>query len=191
MTDQIGKVVSVHIGAAGTLEKVACAEIEMALDGVVGDRHRGLSRECWEGDKQPEGTARRNERMWSAISAEDMAAIGETMDVAEPLLASSLGVNLCIEGIANLSRLPRGTLLTFSSGVVLMVEEYNPPCSDMGEKLAGMHTTNSGEALDNSAFSKAAKFSRGLIGVVVLAGTISVGDEVQAAAESLPKWLRT
>ena len=190
MTAQTGKLVSVHVGAGDTLEKQAQPQIELALDGVVGDRHRGLSRETWEGDKQPRGTTRRNERQWSAVSVEDLAAIGEAMDLAEPLLASSLGANLCIEGIPDLSRLTRGTLLTFSSGVVLMVEEYNPPCREMGKKLAQMYTTTSGAPLTDTAFSQASKFNRGVVGVVEVAGTISVGDEFTVAAERLPKWLR-
>ena len=112
------------------------------------------------------------------------------MDLAEPLLATSLGANLCLEGVPELSRLSRGTVLKFSSGVELMVEEYNPPCSDMGEKLASMHTSNSGEVIADNAFSQAAKFLRGVVGVVEVAGVINVGDEVVVEPERLPKWLR-
>jgi MOSC domain-containing protein YiiM len=185
-----GRVVSVCVGTGDTLTKEARDSIEVALDGIVGDRHSGLSRQNWEGDKQAEGTLRRNERHWSAVSVEELAQIEQSMDLAEPLLASSLGANLCLEGVPELSQLSRGTVLKFSSGVELMVEEYNPPCSDMGKKLAGMHTSNSGEAIADSEFSKAAKFVRGLIGVVEVAGVINVGDEVAVEPERLPKWLR-
>lgn len=188
---QTGTVISVHVGAQDTLDKAACAAIDMALDGIAGDRHRGLSREAWAGDKQPEGTTRRNERQWSAVSVEELAQITAAMELAEPLQASSLGANLCLEGIADLSRLGRGTLLSFSSGAVLMVEEYNPPCSAMGRKLAHTHRTLSGDALAETAFSKAAKFCRGVVGVVEVAGSIRVGDEVRVDAEQLPKWLRS
>lgn len=190
MAEQIGKVVSVHVGAEDTLEKTTQAYIEVALDGIVGDRHRGLSRETWEGDKQPVGTVRRNERQWSAVSMEELATISEAMNLAEPLLATSLGANLCLEGIPDLSQLLRGTLLSFSSGVVLMVEEYNPPCADMGKKLAELHTTESGVPLTDAAFSLAAKFCRGIVGVVEVAGSISAGDELRVEPERLPKWLR-
>jgi MOSC domain-containing protein YiiM len=185
-----GKVVSVHVGAADTLSKELRSSIEVALDGIVGDRHRGLARPCWEGDKQAEGVVRRNERHWSAVSVEEISEIQQAMNLAEPLLASSLGANLCLQGIPELSRLVRGTLLKFSSGVVLMVEEYNPPCSDMGEKLAQLHTSNSGEPIASTAFSQAAKFLRGAVGVVEVAGVISAGDEVTVELEQLPKWLR-
>ena len=185
-----GTVVSVHTGGSGSLEKAACQGIEFALDGVVGDRHRGLSRCCWSGDKQAEGVERRNERQWSAISAEELEAISATMELAEPLQAATLGVNLCLAGVGELSRLPRGTLLSFSSGVVLMVEEYNPPCADMGAEIARLHRHSSGQQLAAEAFSQAAKFSRGLVGVVEVAGSVAVGDTFRVEPEQLPKWLR-
>ena len=185
-----GKIVSVHVGAEGTLEKAGCDRIELALDGIVGDRHRGLSREAWEGDKQPAGTERRNERMWSAVSLEELADIRETMDLVDPLTAATLGANICLSGIPDFSRLPRGTVLSFDSGVVLMVEEYNPPCSDMGATIAELHQTREGHSIVPTAFSEAAKFLRGVVGVVEVPGFIRVGDTVTVTAEHLPRWLR-
>ena len=88
-------------------------------------------------------------------------------------------------------RLPRGTLLHFERGTILMVEECNPPCSDMGEHLAQVCSTRSGEPLAPSAFSSAAKFSRGIVGIVELAGEIHRGDRVTVSHEKLPKWLRS
>jgi hypothetical protein len=184
------RVVSVHVGAAGTLDKQAHEIIDLDFDGIVGDRHRSFTRACWEGDKQPEGTLRRNERQWSAVSVEELAVISDGMDLADPLQASDLGANLCLQGVPDLSRLPRGTQLKFPSGAQLMVEEYNPPCSDMGEKIAAGYTGKSGAALAASAFSNAAKFSRGIVGVVEAPGRIAVGDQVIIATERLPKWLR-
>ena len=189
MAEITGSVVSVYVGEEGTLEKRAHDSIELELDGIIGDRHRGLSRQTWEGDKQTEGTRRRNERMWSAVSVEELTVIEQAMNLAEPLEASSVGANLCLQGIPNLSQLPRGTVLKFPSGAELMIEEYNPPCTDMGEKLAGMHTEKSGDPIAGSAFSKAAKFSRGVVGIVEVAGAISVGDVVRVELEFLPKWL--
>ncbi len=39
-----GKVVSVHVGAEDVLGKEPRDSIALALDGIVGDRHRGLER---------------------------------------------------------------------------------------------------------------------------------------------------
>jgi MOSC domain-containing protein YiiM len=185
----VGRVVSVHAGLNEDLSKEEHATIQLELDGVVGDRHQSYARTTWQGDKQPEGTLRRNERQWSAVSAEELADIGHAMDLSEPLTATRLGANLCITGLRELSRLPKGTLLKFPSGAELMVEEYNPPCHDMGRKLASEYTTRSGEPLSSTAFSKAAKLIRGVVGVVEVAGAINADDEVTVELYETPSWL--
>ncbi|MCH9695922.1 MAG: MOSC domain-containing protein [Gammaproteobacteria bacterium] len=190
MTKTTATVVSVHKGSTEELHKDKQASIEVDLDGVIGDRHRSYQRESWgAGDKQAEGTVRRNERQWSAVSIEELAEIQNTMDLVEPLTAASLGANLCLSGIRQLSRLPKGTTLTFPSGVVLIVEEYNPPCSDMGNKLASIHTTHSGSPVATTAFSQAAKLTRGIVGVVEVAGEIRPGDDVSVDVYKVPDWL--
>ena len=73
-----GRVVSAFLGAPGVLSKAEQTELEFALDGIVGDRHRGLSRRAWDlTDKQPGGTERRNERQWSAVAQEDLNRVAK------------------------------------------------------------------------------------------------------------------
>lgn len=182
-------VVSVHAGSNDNLSKDQHASVQVELDGFVGDRHRSFERTTWQGDKQRQGTIRRNERQWSAVSVEELAEIGEAMDLIEPLTASSLGANLCLSGLNELSRLPRGTVLKFPSGAELIVEEFNPPCHDMGKQLASVLSTRSGKPLSSTAFSKAAKLTRGVVGVVEVAGKISAGDEVTIELYEAPRWL--
>ena len=182
-------VVSVHSGGGEQLAKEEQSSIVVELDGVVGDRHRSYSRETWAGDKQPKGTVRRNERQWSAVSVEELLKIQEAMDLSEALTATALGANLCLEGVAKLSRLPKGSILRFPTGAELMVAEYNPPCLEMGTKLASTMRTRSGTPLENTMFSKASKFLRGVVGVVEIAGTISPGDEVEIILYEQPSWL--
>jgi MOSC domain-containing protein YiiM len=182
-------VVSVHTGGSDQLSKEEQSSIIVELDGVVGDRHRSYSRETWAGDKQPKGTVRRNERQWSAVSVEELGEIQEAMDLTVPLTATALGANLCFEGVAELSRLPKGTIMRFPSGAELMVAELNPPCLDMGTKLAETMQTRSGAPLQNTTFSKAAKLLRGVVGVVEVAGIINPGDEVEIILYEHPSWL--
>lgn len=189
MKNIVARVVSVHAGSNDNLSKEERATIHVELDGVVGDRHRSYDRTTWPGDKQPEGTTRRNERQWSAVSSEELAEIQDAMDLNDPLTAASIGANLCIAGVQELSRLPKGTLLKFPSGAELLVEEFNPPCHEMGKKLAALHTTRVGEPLSSTAFSKAAKLTRGVVGVVEAAGAISAGDEVTVELYETPAWL--
>ena len=185
----IAQIVSVHSGSNDDLSKEEHASIQVELDGIVGDRHRSYVRDTWKGDKQPLGTVRRNERQWSAVSVEELTEISEAMNLKKTITAASVGANLCIEGIPELSRLPKGTLLKFPSGVELLVEEFNPPCRDMGEKQAALNQTKSGDLPTDTAFSKAAKLNRGVVGVVEAAGSISAGDEVTVVLYETPGWL--
>ena len=100
-------------------------------------------------------------------------------------------MNLSISGVADFSRLPRGTTLVFEGGVVLMVEEYNPPCARMSKHLSETLTTASGDPLAEDAFIGASKFSRGLVGVVEVPGFVSPGERLTVHLERLPKWLRS
>lgn len=111
------------------------------------------------------------------------------MDLNDAMTAASLGANLCIKGIPELSRLPKGTLLKFPSGAELIVEEFNPPCGDMSKIQASIHKTESGQIISDTAFSKTAKLSRGVVGVVEAAGTINAGDEVTVVLYETPGWL--
>ena len=184
-----GIVVSVHVGPADVFAKEPRESIQAELDGIVGDRHRSHHRSAWAGDKQAEGTVRRNERQWSAMSVEEIADISHAMDLAEPLSAAQLGANICLSGVPQLSRLPKGTILKFPSGAELMVEEYNPPCHGMGQELADTMQSRSGRPIESTVFSKAAKLTRGIVGVVEVPGEIKAGDDVSIEVYQTPPWL--
>lgn len=173
-----GKVTAVCAGGAEDLGKSAREVIEVHFDGIVGDCHAGPSRKAYSGEREPKGTVIRNDRQWSAVSDEELADMGERLDLAKPLAAATLGANLCLSGIPDLSLLPRGTRLKFPSGAALTVEEYNPPCRDMSVAVAEKHATRSGEALKPGAWQRAAMGRRGIVGVVDVPGEIRVGDEV-------------
>jgi len=178
MSDFDARVVSVHSGDHEDLHKDPYDSVEVDLEGFPGDRHRGFTREAWQGDKDPEGTVRRNERQWSGVSVEELAIISERMDLNRPLEAATLGANLCVEGIPEFSQLPRGTRLLFPSGATLVVEEINPPCKDMGEEIAAAYTTNTGEPAVGKMFPKHSFGLRGVVGVIDVPGLIRAGDRV-------------
>lgn len=183
-----GKIHSLHVGIDhGVIRDVE--SIQMALDGVVGDRYQSYTRKCWKVDKQPKGTQRRNERQWSAMSCEELDEISAAMNLAEPLDGNAASVNLVLAGIPKLSALPKGTLLTFPSGAELTVVEYNPPCREQGMRVAERFTTKDGESPPRTAFPKAAKLKRGVVGVVDVAGEIRVGDDVTVSIYEPPAWL--
>jgi len=173
-----GSVASVHISNNGDMSKESTETIQVEFDGIVADKHRSYMRGTYEGESVPVGTVRRNDRQWSAVSLEELAKIQEAMELKTTLTAVTLNANLCFEGIPNFSQLPKGSQLCFPSGAILMVEDYNPPCSYMSEKIAEIHTTSSGQPPKRLAFVKAAKRLRGLVGVVDVIGEINAGDKV-------------
>ena len=184
----IGHVHSVHTGSNNNLGTIEEAYIDIELEGIINDPHRGYTRETWVGDKQEKGTTRRNERQWSAVSIEEIETIETCMNLKNAINASSLGANLCFSGIPNLSALPKGSILKFPSGVELIVEEYNPPCLAMGKKIAAEHKDNDNQSIDNTLFSKMAKLNRGIVGVIETTGRINQGDEVTVITYEEPSW---
>jgi hypothetical protein len=187
MAKIIGALVSVHIGKENDLAKIAQSSVQAELDGFVGDRHKGFSRVAYEGDTEPPGTVRRNNRQWSGVSVEELVMIQERMELSEPLSAETVGANICVTGIPDFSRLAKGTRLIFPSGATLIVEDYNPPCTDMSEKIAALHTTKSGEPIGRMAFCKHAKRIRGVVGSIDVPGVIKSGDEVAVQIYKAPR----
>lgn len=174
-----GTVVSLHCGDNSDLSKPARESLQAEVGGFAGDKHQGPTRATWEGEYQAAGTIRRNERQWSAVAAEELDHISNTLELQEPLSPATLGANLCVKGIAEFSLLPRGTTLVFPSGAELMVEEYNPPCTDMGEQIAAKYKTRSGQPLTGNSWMRPASGRRGLVGVIDVAGEIKTGDEFE------------
>jgi hypothetical protein len=180
MKEVTGRLVSVHAGDNEDYSKPTEPSLEVALDGFPNDKHRGFERIAQSWDAEPNGTVRRNERQWSGVSVEELKVVGSKMDLAEPLMAATLGANVCFEGIPDFSKLPKGTRLVFPSGAVLVVEEDNPPCLWMAEQLAEVHTTCSGAPVEGKLFPKHAMGLRGVVGVVDVPGVIREGDTVVA-----------
>jgi hypothetical protein len=181
-----GRVVSLHMGNNEDLSKQPCASLMAEIGGFSGDKHQGPVRETWVGEWQPAGTLRRNERQWSGVSVEELAHIAQRLELTEPLSPETLGANLCVENIPEFSLLPKGTTLWFPSGAVLLIEEYNSPCGDMGAQIASKYTTRSGQPLTNQAWLRPAAGRRGVVGVVDVPGEIRTGDEVEVRVYEEP-----
>ena len=188
----IGKIDSLFLGVIEEeLIKRSVKQLEFRLDGVIGDRHAGFERVTWEGDdKQVANTLRRNERQWSAVSSEELDEISEKMNLRVPLKAGDIGANFCVSGANNFSKLPRGTIFKFDSGVELIVEEYNPPCLGMSKNLAQNILDKNGNVLDETLFLQVAKYLRGLVGVVEVPGVIHKNDKFLIIPYTSPRWAK-
>ena len=178
MKKQIGSLISIHTGEDPNLAPHSRESVKIELDGLVGEKHRGFTRIAQSWDPEATGTPRRNERQWSGVSVEELTIIQERMELKESLDAGTLCANVCVEGIPEFTKLPKGSRLVFPSGAVLLVEEENPPCAEMGDDIAEVHTTCSGEPVAAKMFPKHAIGLRGVVGVVDVGGEIEVGDRI-------------
>jgi hypothetical protein len=181
-----GKIVSLHVGNNEDLSKEPRESLIAEIGGFAGDKHQGPVRKTWAGEWEPAGTVRRNERQWSGVSVEELAHITQRLDLTEPLTPATLGANLCVEGIPEFSLLPKGTSLVFPSGAVLMVEEYNPPCAEMGVRITAKYSTRSGQPLIDNSWLRPASGRRGVVGVINVPGEIRAGDEVEVRVYQEP-----
>jgi MOSC domain-containing protein YiiM len=181
-----GRVVSLHVGGNADLSKDRRESLLAAIGGFEGDGHKGPERKAYQEDWEPGGTIRRNERQWSGVSVEELAHISDRLDLSEPLSAATLGANLCVEGIPEFSLLPKGTKLVFPSGAVLLVEEYNPPCSDMGAQVLARYSSRSGKLENERSWLRPAAGRRGVVGVIDVPGEIREGDEFEVRVYEAP-----
>ncbi len=181
-----GKLVSVHAGENEDLSKDTRESLSVEIGGIAGDKHQGPARKAWKGEWESAGTIRRNERQWSGVSVEELTYITERLDLTEPLTPDTLGANLCVEGIPEFSLLPKGSKLLFPSGAVLLVEEYNPPCTHMGARIAAKYSTRSSKPLTDDSWLRPASGRRGVVGVVDVPGVIQAGDEVEVRIYEAP-----
>lgn len=178
MSEFVATLISIHIGREGEEERTSVDSVEAEAGGLAGDKYKGVTRVAQSWDPEPNGTIRRNERQWSAVSKEDLATLADRMDLAEELAPETLGANLCFENAPELSTLPKGSKLVFPSGAVLMVEEETLPCAEMGMEIQAEHTSRSGGPVEGRLFPKKALGLRGTLGFVDVPGEIKVGDRV-------------
>lgn len=160
-------------------------EIDVTLDGIVGDDHFGPTRRLNEHDSRflkLSGIKKyhwvSNNRSWSATSSEEIDKIEKELGVKIP--DGCLLENLVISGIRDFSQLPSGSLLVFpekpdGSQVILAVWRQNTPCSVVGKRLQSHYPGRKGLS---DRLKKVADESRGLVGSVFSGGHIRVGDMV-------------
>ena len=187
MEEQKATLISVSTKTDEDLAWHAQEYVVADFEGFVEDVHRGPSRVCYEGDTEPAGTVRRNNRQWSGMSQEEARQIQEALNLAQPLMPADLGVNVFVEGIKDFSKLPKGSKLVFPSGAVLVVEDFNPPCTHMAEKIVSRCSTRSGDSLTSRRVLIEAKRKRGVVGVVDVPGKICRGDSIVMKRYKSPK----
>lgn len=140
--------------------------------GIEGDRHSGATLVA--GPRQKgiaRGTVLPNTRQVSLVSSEESARVASALGTAA-IDMTWLAANIELAW-PELTKLPSGTRLKFSGGVVLALEGENEPCRKVGKVIA----EKTGLALE-SKFVKAAWGLRGVVGWVETPGRLMVGETV-------------
>jgi len=171
------RIAGLYVAQGDDFETQAVDGLDLGFEGIAGDIHAGATRrsggrEPW----YPRGTTIRNERQLTLVAPDELALVAQRMGIGE-LLPEWIGANLLIDGIANLSMLPAGTLLFCKGGATLKVDAQNGPCRIAGRLLAqraGMADVEAG-ALQ---FPKVAKRLRGLVAWVEKPGRVALGEAV-------------
>ena len=172
----MGTVTHVMVGNdKRTHETCRVPRVQVTFEGIVGDRHSGLTRRSdVRVPHYPRGTIIRNTRQVSMLSLEEMADIAAALQLPE-VLPQWLGGNLAFQGIPDLTMLPPSTRIFFPDDAVIVVDVENMPCTGPGE-LIQLKYPDIPKLVQS--FPKAAMHKRGLVGWVERPGYINEGDEV-------------
>jgi len=175
------EVVYVGVGLPGAVISEARNEIEAVIEGLVGDRHFGITKPSGVRERiYRRGTTIRNNRQFSATSAEELGTIAKALGLEE-LRPEWLGANLSLQGLPDLTHLPPLSRLVFPSGAVLLVYGENLPCKLPGEVIQHLYPEIPGL---EPHFVKEAFGKRGVVGWIEVPGVIKLGDPVSVR---LPK----
>lgn len=169
-----GRLESISITKSG-LPSTSLDEIEVKWEGLVGDKHFGLTMKA--GSKQApyaKGSEVRNVRQVSIVSSEELKQVADKMKLPN-IEPAWVGGNLMLSGIPNLTQLPSGSRLYFEGGVGIVVEGENMPCTTAGGSLAEQFPDRPELT---TAFPKQAIGKRGLVAWVEKPGVIRKGEKV-------------
>jgi MOSC domain-containing protein YiiM len=174
MADMQGKVQAISL-TPGLLPSSVVDQVEVTWEGLVGDKHFGLTMKAGSSQKPyAKGVEVRNVRQVSIVSAEELKQVAENMDLPG-IQPTWVGGNLMLSGIPGLTQLPSGSRLYFENGVGIVVEGENMPCTTAGGCLQQQYPNQPDLT---SAFPKKAIGKRGLVAWVEKPGTIRKGESV-------------
>ncbi len=148
--------------------------VRASFAGLEGDAYTSLTRPACVRTKrqyQP-GTEIRNVRQITVVSAEELALIGEAMDLPEPVQPAWMRANLVVSGLPDFTQIPPSSRLIIDGGASLVVDMENEACSFPGDLIDRQFPGR------GKLFVKAAWGRRGVTAWVEREGDIWKGAEV-------------
>lgn len=169
--------------AGGTLRSEPLDTVDATLDGFPGEAHGGATRPaCTRVKTQYErGTAIRNVRQLSILSAEELAQIAAKMEM-DRIDPAWVGASMIVEGIPDFSHVPPSSRLMAPSGAGITIDMENRPCIYPGREIE-----KEAEGF-GKRFKPAAKGLRGVTAWMEYGGRLSVGDELVLHIPDQPIW---
>ena len=167
----------------GAIVSSRCEELSFSFAGVVGDTHEGeLRKACVRvKDLHPRGVMIKNERQVTLVSEEELKVIAHRLHMAY-IDEGWLGANILIRGLPDASHLPPGSRLQGPSGVTLVVDLQNHPCSIVKKTIQGA----TGESI--VGFKAAAEGYRGITLFVERPGVLQIGDALALYIPTQRPW---
>lgn len=175
-TKLIGRIERIFLNQDGdeAPEAVEVERLGATFAGLKGDAYASLTRPACVRTKrqyQP-GTNIRNVRQVTIVSAEELALIGEAMELPKPIQAPWMRANLVVSGIPDFTQVPPSSRLIIDDGASLVIDMENQACHFPGE-LIERHFPGRGQA-----FMKAAWGRRGVTAWVEREGDIWKGADI-------------
>jgi len=168
---------------AASLRSEPLGEVALTFAGIAGEDHGGLTRaSCSRVKSQhPVGTAIRNVRQLSVVSAEEMALIAREigLDALDP---AWLGASLVLQGLPDFTHVPPSSRLQAPSGATLVIDMENQPCHWPGKEIEAEHPGHGG------AFKRAAEGRRGVTAWVEREGPLRLGDTMRLHVPGQRAW---
>ena len=158
-------------GGQESLRAQAVERLTLGFAGDAGARHEGTERASCSRvtNLYPRGTTIRNVRQLTILSAEEMAATAQKMQL-EALDPRLLGASIVVEGIPDFTHIPPSSRLQGPSGLTLTVDMENRPCVLPAREIESEAPGH------GTAFKSAAKGRRGVTAWVERPGELALGD---------------
>jgi hypothetical protein len=158
-------------------------EMPLTFAGFAAESHAGLTRpSCSRVLAQyKRGTEIRNTRQLCIVSAEEMAAVAESLGITD-FDCAWVGASVVISGIPDFTHIPPSSRLQAEGGATMTVDMLNHPCQ---EPAVTIGNARPGEG---RAFKSAATGRRGVTAWVECEGTLRIGQKVRLHVPSQRPW---
>lgn len=186
-TEHIGTIVWLGHQPNPVLDLVITAhpQTEMAVTfaGYAGESHAGLTRpSCSRVLAQyKRGTTIRNTRQLCVVSAEEMAAVADTLGITDFDYAW-VGASVVVAGIPDFTDVPPSSRLQADNGTTLTVDMDNHPCQEPAITIGKVRPGK------GKAFMTAAMGRRGVTAWVEREGILRIGQKVRLHVPGQRGW---